>query len=175
MANTILTLPSDAGAENIGIVSGQIGQRGEGATIYTVIGSFFGGAAGGTWLGLVLLSLTGLYGNIPLWEDLLAGAIAEAMVAALALLCARTAGRLAGLRVVLVAAFAALNVAAVLYFFGNWVCEISPEGPAFTHCRIPAPLGGLSLLSVALLASPIVLASLLGASVTVRGLLREKI
>ena len=166
-AGTILTLPSDAGAENIGIVSGPFEQRGKGATIYTVIGSFFGGAAGGAWLGLVLLSLPGLYGNIPLWKDLLAGTIAAGAVVALAILCGRAAGRLAGLRVILVAAIAVLNVAAVLYFFGNWVCEVSPAGPAFTNCRLPAPSAGTGLIHALLYFTPSMLAALVFAVLAV--------
>lgn len=83
------------------------------------------------------------------------------------------AGRLAGLRVVLVAAFAALNVAAVLYLFGDWVCEVPPAGPDFTHCRLPAPSGGLSFLDAALLLLPSGLAALLGATVTIRNLRRS--
>lgn len=173
-ADSIVTLPSDAGAENIRIVSGQVEHRGEGAAIYTVIGSFFGGAAGGAWLGLVLLSLPGLYGYIPLWKDLLAGTLAIAVITALAVLCSRAAGRLAGLRIVLVAVIAALNLAAVLYLFGDWVCEVSSAGPAFTNCRIPTPLGGLTFIYAALLVSPSVLAAVFGATVTVRGLLQNR-
>lgn len=135
-----------------------------------LIGSFLGGAAGGAWFGLVLMSLTGLYGNIPLWKDLLAGTIAVSAVAALSVVCGRAAGRLAGLRVVLVAAFAALNVASVLYLFGDWVCEVPPAGPDFTNCRLPSPSGGLSFLDAALLLSPAGLAALLGAAVTISGL-----
>jgi hypothetical protein len=120
------------------------------------------------------MSLVGLYGNLALWEDLLAVVIAGTVVFALAILCGRAAGRLPGLRVVLVAAVAALNVVIVLYLFGDWVCQVSSAGPAFTECRIPAPLGGLSLLDAALLISPAALAAVLGAFVTVRGLLRDK-
>lgn len=150
------------------------GQPSRGAIYYTVVGSFFGAAAGGAWLGLVVMSVVGLYGNIPLWKDLLAGMLAGCMVAALAILCSRTAGRLIGLRVMLVAVIAVLNVATVLYLFGDWVCEVSPAGPAFTNCRIPAPLGGLSFLDAALLALPTVLATVLVASITVRGLLWDR-
>lgn len=149
-------------------------RQGVGATTYTVAGTFLGGAAGGAWLGLVLMSLAGLYGYIPLWKDLLAVTLAAAVVAALAVLCGQAAGRLAGLRVMLVAAFAVLNVAAVLYFVGNWVCEVSPAGPAFTECRIPAPLGGLSFVNAVLFFSPSFLAALLGASVTVRGIFQAR-
>ena len=159
--------------ENMKIVSGPIGEQGVGGVggiIYTVAGSFIGGAAGGAWLGLVLLSFPGLYGNIPLWKDLLAGMLAAGAVAALTILCGRAAGRLAGLRVILVAAVAVLNVAAVLYLFGDWVCEVSPAGPAFTDCRIPAPLGGLSLPRAMLLVSPSFVAAVLGTSMTVRDL-----
>lgn len=141
-----------------------------GATIYTVTGAFFGGAAGGAWLGLVLMSLSGLYGNIPLWKDLLAGILAAGAVAALTILCSSASGRLTGLRVILVAALAMLNVAVVLYLFGDWVCEVSPAGPAFTNCRIPAPLGGLSLPRAMLLVSPSLVAAVLGTSMTVRDL-----
>ena len=74
---------------------------------------------------------------------------------------------------VLVAAVATLNVMVVLYLFGDWVCEVSPEGPAFTDCRLPTPSGGLSFLDAALLLSPSGLAALLGAAVTIRGLLRS--
>lgn len=143
------------------------------AAAYTITGSFLGGAGGGGWLGLVLMSLAGLYGYIPLWKDLLAGTIAAGAVAALAVLCGRSADRLAGLRVVLVAAFAALNVAAALYLFGDWVCEVSPAGPAFTNCRLPAPSGDLSFLDAALLLSPTRLAALLGAAVIIRSLRRS--
>lgn len=122
----------------------------------------------------MLMSLAGLYGYIPLWKDLLAGTIAAGAVAALAVLCGRSADRLAGLRVVvLVAAFAALNAAAVLYLFGDWVCEASPAGPAFTNCRLPAPSGDLSFLDAALLLSPTRLAALLGAAVIIRSLRRS--
>ena len=145
--------------------------QGVGATAYTVVGSFLGGAAGGAWLGLVLMSLAGIYGNILLWKDLLAGILAAGAVAALAILCSRASGRLAGFRVILVAAIAVLNVAAVLYLFGDWVCEVSPAGPAFTNCRIPAPLGGLPVPRAMLLVSPSLVAAVLGASATVRGLL----
>lgn len=147
---------------------------GKRAAHYTIAGSFFGGAAGGAWLGLVLMSLAGLYGNIPLWKDLLAGAVAGAVVAALAILCSRAVGRLSGLRVVLVAMIGALNVAAALYLFGGWICEVSPAGPAFTECRIPAPVGGLSFLDAVLLVSPAVLATVLMAAITVRGLLWDR-
>lgn len=139
-----------------------------GATTYTIIGSFFGGAAGGVWLGLVLMSLVGLYANIPPWKDFLAGTIAASAVAALAILCGHAAGRLAGLRVILVAAIAVLNVAAVLYFFGNWICEVPPAGPAFTNCRLPAPSGGLGPGPAILLLSPAMLLAMLGAVLTIR-------
>lgn len=145
-----------------------------GATTYTIAGSFIGAAGGGAWLGLVLMSLADLYGNIPLWKDLLAGMLAGVTAGALAIICSRAAGRLAGLWVVLVAAVAVLNVAAALYLFGGWICEVSPARPAFTECRIPAPLGGLSFLDAALLASPTVLATVLVASMTVRGLLWDR-
>lgn len=168
------TLLSKPVVENMKIVSGPTGEQGIGATVYTVAGAFFGGAAGGAWLGLVLMSLTGLYGNILLWKDLLAGILAAGAVAALTILCSSASGRLAGLRVILVAAVAVLNVAAALYFFGNWVCEVSPAGPAFTECRMPTPLGGLSLPRAILLLSPSVLAAVLGASVTVRRLLKAR-
>lgn len=152
------------------IVSGPGEKQTTGAAIYTIAGSFLGGAAGGAWLGLVLLSFPGLYGNIPLWKDLLAGILAAGVVAALAILCSRAAGRLAGLRVILIAAIAVLNVAAVLHLFGDWVCEVSPAGPAFTDCRLPAPTGGLSFLEAALLLLPSALAPVLGVYATVRGL-----
>ena len=116
----------------------------------------------------MLLSLPGIYGYIPLFKDLLAGALATGVVAALAVLCARSAGRLAGLRVVLVAAFAALNVAAALYLFGSWICEVSPAGPAFTNCRLPAPSGGLGPGPAVLLLSPAMLLAMLGAVLTIR-------
>ena len=149
-------------------------RSGRGAIYYTVIGSFTGGAAGGAWLGLVLMSLAGLYGNIPLWQDFLAGLLAGGSVVALAILCSRAAGRLAGLRVILVATIAVLNVAAVLYLFGDWVCEVSPEGPAFTNCRIQAPTGGLPFLNAVLLVSPSALATATGAFATVRSLLQNR-
>lgn len=145
-----------------------------GAATYTIVCSFIGGAAGGIWLGLILMSLAGLYGNLALWEDLLAGMVAGTVVFALANLCSRVAGRLSGLRVVLVAAVAALNVVIVLYLFGDWVCQVPPAGPAFTKCQIPAPLGGLSFLNAALLASPSMVPALLGAFATVRGLSRDR-
>ena len=143
------------------------------ASAYTVAGSFLGAAAGGGWLGLVLLSLAGLYEGAGLFADFLSLLIAGGAVAGLAYLCGRSAGphgRLVGLRVVLVAAVAALNVAAALYLFGEWVCQISPAkpGPAFTECRIPAPVGGLSPFSAILLLSPAVLAATIGAAVTIR-------
>lgn len=166
-----LSLPAGTQRGNICTVSGRISHN-DGATVYTIAASFLGAAAGGAWLGLILMSLAGLYGNIPLWKALMAGTIAGAVVAALAILCGRAAGRLAGLRVILVAAIAVLNVAAALYFFGGWVCEVSPAGPAFTNCQIPAPLGGLSLPGAVLLLSPTFLAAVIGASTTIRGLLR---
>jgi hypothetical protein len=156
------------------VVSYQDREQGVGATIYTITGSFMGGAAAGAWLGLVLMSLAGLYGYIPLWQDLLAGAIAGGVVTALAILCSRVAGRISGIRVVLIAAITALNVAATLYFFGEWVCVVSPAGPAVTNCQIPAPLGGLSLPNAVLLASPSLLAAVLGAFATVRGLPQDR-
>lgn len=144
------------------------------ATTYSIAASFLGAAAGGAWLGLVFMSLAGLYGHIPLWQDLLVGAIAGGVVSALAILCSRVAGRLSGLRVVLVAVVAALNVAIVLYLFGDWICQVSPAGPAFTECHVPAPLGGLPLLDATLLASPSMLATVLVAYITVRDLLRDR-
>jgi Na+/glutamate symporter len=63
--------------------------------------------------------------------------------------------------VVLVAAVAALNVAISLYLLGDWICKVPP---AFTECRIPDPLGGISFLDADLLASPSILVALLGAS-----------
>jgi len=86
-------------------------RQGFGATIYTVVSSFVGGAAGGAWLSLILMSLVGLYGHLALWEDFLAGTVAGTTVAVLSVLCGRVAGRLSGLRVVLIAAVAALNLA----------------------------------------------------------------
>ena len=149
-------------------------RSGRGAIYYTVIGSFIGGAAGGAWLGLVFMSLSGLYGNTALWEDLLAGLAAGTALVAFYALSSRAAGRIIGMRVMFVAAVAVLNVVAVLYLFGDWVCVISPAGPAFSNCRIPAPLGGLSLLRAILLVSPYLLATILGTSVTVRGLFQAK-
>lgn len=163
-------MPSKRIAENMRLMADPTRQQGIGATIYTVAGSFLGGTAGGAWLGLVLLSLSGLYGYIPLWKDLLAGTLTVAAITVLAILCSRAAGRLSGLRVMLVAAVAALNVAAVLYLFGEWICVVFPAGPAFANCRIPTPLGGLSLPRAALLVSPSFLAAVLGAFVTVRRL-----
>lgn len=145
-------------------------QPSRGAIYYTIVGSFVGAAAGGAWLGLILMSFAGLYGDIALWKDVLAGVAAGISVAMLSILCGRAAGRLPGLRVMLVAAAAALNVVAVLYLFGDWICEVSPAGPAFTNCRIPAPLGGIHYLYAALIVSPSVLTALLGAFVTVRHL-----
>lgn len=87
-----------------------VGAVGKGPAYYTIAASFLGA---GAWLGLVLMSIAGLYGNIPLWKDLLAGTLAAAVVAALSVLCGRQAGRQAGrragLRVELIAAFAALK------------------------------------------------------------------
>jgi hypothetical protein len=128
-------LPVGIIAENIRAMSSRDLEQGIGAATYTIVGSFIGGAAGGVWLGLVLMSIADLYGNFALWEDLLAGAVAGTVVLALAILCGRTAGRLPGLRVVLVAAVAALNVVIVLYLFGDWICQVSLAGPAFTECR----------------------------------------
>lgn len=113
------------------------------------------------------MSLTGLYGNIPLWKDLFAGMLAAGTVAALAILCGRAAGRLAGLRVILVAAIAVLNVAAALYFFGNWVCEVSPAGQAFTNCHLPAPSAGIGLIRSLLYFTPSMLATLVFAVLAV--------
>ena len=149
--------------------------RSLGSVAYTVAGSFLGAAAGGGWLGLVLLSLAGLYGSAALWQDLLAIVVAGGAVAGLAYLCGHAAephGRPAGLRVVLVAAVAALNVVAVLYLFGEWVCRISPQGAAFTDCRISALAspGGLSPIAAVLVVSPAALAAATGALVTIRGL-----
>lgn len=156
------------------IMAGPTRQQGMGATVYTVVGSFLGGAAGGAWLGLVGMSLADIYGNILLWKDLLAGLVAGTAVATLSILCGRAVGRLAELRVVLLAAFAALNAVATLYLFGDWVCVVSPAGPAFTDCRLPMPSGGLSFLGATLLLSPSALVVLLGAFATLRGLLRVR-
>lgn len=166
-------VPTGTERGNICTVSGRISQN-DGATVYTIAAAFLGAAGGGAWLGLILMSLVGLYGNILLWKNLMAGVLTVGAVAALSVLCGRSADRLAGLRVVLVAAFAALNVAAALYLFGDWVCEVPPAGTAFTNCRLPAPSGGLSFLDAALLLSPAGLAALLGASATARGLLRAR-
>ena len=144
------------------------GQQVKGATAYTVAGAFIGAAAGGGWLGLVLLSLAGLYGGAALWQDLLALVVAGGAVAGLAHLCGRAAGQLSGLRVLLVAAVAALNVVATLYLFGEWVCDLSPQGPAFTDCRILSPLGGLSPIAAVLLLSPAGLAAAAGTFLTIR-------
>lgn len=57
-----------------------VGAVGKGPAYYTIAASFLGAAAGGAWLGLVLMSIAGLYGNIPLWKDLLAGTLAAAVV-----------------------------------------------------------------------------------------------
>lgn len=153
---------------NIKAMSSRDLEQGIGAATYTIVGSFIGGAAGGAWLGLVLMSLTGLYGNIPLWKDLLAGVLAAAVVAALSVLCGRQAGLRAGLRVGLIVAFAALNVVAALYLFGAWVCEVSPAGPAFTNCRLPAPSGGLGPARSLLFFSPATLAAMAAALLTLR-------
>lgn len=105
----------------------------------------------------------------------MAGTVAGATVAVLSILCGRAAGRLAGLRVILVAAVAALNVAATLYLFGSWVCEVPLSGPPFAECRIPAPLGALSLLEAILFTSPSVLAAILGVFLTLHTLLRDRL
>ena len=153
---------------------GSVQGQGVGATVYTVISSFLGSAAAGAWLGLVLMSLFGLYGSMALYEDLLAGMVATAIVTTLAILCGQTAGRLSGLQVILVALVTVLNVATVLYIFGDWICQVPPAGPAFTGCFIPAPLGGLSLLESILLLSPSMLAATLGGVVNIRSLLRSR-
>ena len=159
-------------------MSGSARQQETVATAYTVAGSFLGAAAGGGWLGLVLLSLAGLYGNAALWEDLLSAVIAGGAVAGLAYLCARAVephGRLSGMLVVLVALLTALNVSVALYLFGGWVCVLPPAGPApaFTDCRIPvlASPDGVSPLTGILLLYPAILAAILGAAVTIRNLL----
>lgn len=76
---------------------------------------------------------------------------------------------------VFAATVAALNVAGALYIFGDWTCQVSLSGPAFAKCRIPAPLDGLSLLEAILFTSPSVLAAVLGAFVTLRMLLRDRL
>lgn len=71
-------------------MSGSAQEQSVGATIYSVVGSFIGAAAGGAWIGIVLMSFAGLYGNIPLWKDLIAGAAAGTVVAVLAIVCGRS-------------------------------------------------------------------------------------